>query len=578
MKKIITSALSAALVCLCAVSCYTDKGNYDYSYNTDDIVFLERGHGAIEILESMEVNRENMLQAPFMFRVGENVEIPARYTILDKSLTESDLAFEWLLGDQVVSTESVLRIDPKPVGDYSGILHILDTKNNQIYSRTYNFRVDPKYTDGWAILSENGAENQISYLHLNLGDNGYEAEYEENVFAKANNGEKLSNVTDICAHMYDTYPQVFSLSVAQSNETGPIDIDIHSMGKLANYRDQFIGQVPDENFIKVQSLSTAVLLLSDKGNIYARTEEKEGFSDTKPHEGLFPTTPFGNEYNLNITHWINMSNMASGFSGINETVAYDENKHRCVVVHAVGSTNTNLGMKCYPFNEQFYMNSVEPNRNGPGFDGTNYYNDITFPDPYDLSGYKVLAMKGCGRTMDLFADASFLSVVMLLQKESTGKLYIYSFSFFVASTGRYDVDLDLFYPLPDNLQIDPETMLCRDFLGSSNHHIFLSNKDRTEIYYVKALSPGGIGKIYSSDSPITCFCPGEIGNFLPGWGMYDTIYYQLFLVAKENGDIDIVRIDDFAYYGGGVETVCTVKGGAGKITQACFLSNSSANF
>lgn len=551
MKKIIfkiSSALLWAAFVPFAPGCVNDNGNYDYS--TDG--------KAITISLRMCQNPVDPTKYAYVFTQDEEVVIKAEYTINDITLTKNELSFEWILGDEIVSREETLEAGFYPSARYSGLIIITDTRYNQKYASEFDFQVDPAYTDGWAILSEQNGMAQLGYLHIDTSSEDGSYEFIGDVYGKANNGAQLAEGShDMSYHQYNMDGIAWGLSIVQPGSEGPIDLNPTDMSVWGKIKDNFIGgSAPEEDFKSVVYKEEHVCAITESGDVYVR---EEGTYNDKivPHTGKFPSTPAYSPGGLKITKWLNNSRAASGIFSQTFVLGYNDATEGCVMIRKG---------KIVPFSDDFFTNDPEPHRNGPGWDGTNSYPDITFPNPADLSAYNVIAFEQAGPDYTNFASAP-VSVAIFLQKKSDGKYYLLSFEFYAEEYlyPAVDIDLLLFYPLPDTF--DPQHMLHCGTLGGTNANIFLTDKTNMNLYYID-INAGTTRKVYTSTSPITVIHPGEVGN-----GMFPGIYDQLFVVGTETGEISVLKIDAEALALGNAKTVYSENPGVGKITGVEFLSN-----
>jgi hypothetical protein len=554
MKRTICRIFLSFISLLTVVSCYKDEGNYDYITSSE----------SISISDEMRRNPNNQAIQPFIFKLGQDVVIPAKYEILDPGLKDSDILFEWYMGGKVVSNESVLRMDPYPAGIFLGALIMTDLRFDQKYMCEFSFQVEETYTDGWAILSEKDDFSSLSYMHIDANSGEYSIE--NNVYSNANEGVKLpAGVSEMVSHMYDTYPQSFTLSIVKNDEEGPIELDIHSMAPVGKIRKDFLTEPAGIDFKSIAYMAGGVYALASNGDFYA-CQNVSVSGNVVPHSGVFSSSPMVIPGGIRISKWINASAISMMMTGVNTILAYDETNSRLVRINET---------KTIPFSTDFYANDPEPHRKGAGWDGTKSYDDISFPDPFDLSGYEVVDMAGCG--LDCAAwDTPALSVFMLLKSKADGKYYVYTFRYF-DSWGSIDVDLDLFFPLPEDLQIDPQTMILNDYLSGADNIVYFTDSSRKALWYFNCIS-GNYNKVYQSDSEITGFGPGEVQNLMAGWGFGDyTIYYEKFLVGDADGNVKVLKMDAQARASGKPEVLYSTNVG-GKVKHIVYLPNQSTSY
>lgn len=555
MKKYIILSLLAAYF---AVSCHKDKGNYIYS--TDNI--------SLVISQEMNRNPKNQVLSAFVFELGEDIVIPAKYEIKDKELTKEDLGFEWILGGKVVSTEETLKMPSHPTNKYSGLLVIIDKRFNIKYSHIFSFQVNPYFTDGWALAVEDGSSNAyIDYLRKNVTKGGYD--YVHDAYGKSNNGAFIkAGVKEIASHIFETSPFSFGLSVVQSGPEGPLDFDVNSMKRLVNIKDEFLTLPASLNVKSIIYKQEYTYILDESGEVYIKVDERLKGS-LVPHSGFFPSSSVYFDEGGKISHWVNTSNISTAFSLLPGTIAYDYKNKRCVEF---------FQLKHRPFTDSkaFYSNKEEPHKKGPGFDGTKEYPEIVYPGPEDLSGYKVHKMSSCGYDASMFASP-FLTVFMLLEKESDGKLYFYTFNnFYDTQLGLLDIDLSLFFPVPATLDLDPSTMIVRGNLGGADHIVYFTAKGNKDLYYFNTQS-GTIRKIYTSASPITAMRQGEIQQISGEWGE-PGIYNDLFVVASQDGMVKVLKVDDSVLAGSAPKVEHSFKLEKGYAAHIEYLPNSVASY
>lgn len=557
MNRLISNIILSGLVAFVLASCYKDNGNYDYTTEPE----------AITISKEMQYNSVNPSYSAFVFKLGEDIEIPAKYTINDPALTEAMIQFEWILGGEVLSTEPVLKLDSYPSNRYIGIIVMTDLRYSQKYMSEFSFQVDEAYTDGWALLSEKDGMSHLGYL--NVDPNTGEYVFQDDVYAKSNNGASFAaGVTELASHMYSTYPQKFGLSIVKQDEEGPFELDIHTMAPMGWLKKEFVSDVADLKIKSAAYMAGYVAAITEDGRLYLRAESKYGFNDVVPHASLFPSLPVVIDGGLKIDRWINPSNISNDISSINTLIAYDSKNSRCVRIS---------DSKVLPIDEDFYANFIEPHRNGPGWDGYNEYPDIVFPEPYDLSEYNVVAMNGGGWDTDFMADSPALSVIMLLERKSDGKLFFYAFRYFEV-WGMVDIDLDLFFPVPDDIDIDPATMIAQNNLGCGDNIFYFTGKGNKTVYYLNAIY-GTLKPVYTSSSEITALGLGEVQNVYAAFGMADyTPYYENFLVADADGNVTILKMDAVARATGHPEVLHSFRNPSGKVTHMAYLPNSSISY
>lgn len=551
--------LFMSLALAAAVSCYKDNGNYDYTTEPT----------AITIDDAMRTNKIDPTKEPFVFKLGEPIEIPAKYTINDPMLKPENIGFEWYFASELVGTGETLTLENLPLGRYIGMLIITDLRYDQKYTLEYSFQVEGTYSNGWAIVSEKSGTSILSYLEIDANTGEYV--FKDDVYGKSNEGATLpAGIRSATYHMISSYPQTFALSLGVPGD-GAVDIDCNSMSVIGNVNREFISSPGNVEFKDVAYMTTDfsggnVFALTTNGVLFARDEVTLN-TNVIPHAGIFPSVPIATSDGYSISHWINTSKISVQMTFMDHLLAYDEKNSCCVELKR---------NKFIPITEDFYSDQVEPNRRGPGYDGDangNYYEDIVFPEPYDLNGYNVEAMYGVGMYADMMTGP--LTVCMILEKG--GQEYFYSFTFYDDGYS-VDIDLDLFFPIPAEIGLDTDTMIASDFLGGPDAILYFTANGNKDLYYINAIN-GTMKKIYTSESKITGIGQGQVQDMYAGWGISEwTAYYETFIIGTEDGKMRVVRMDAAARAQGVSEILYEGDPGVGEVKYARYMSNSPISF
>ena len=530
---------------------------------------------AISIAEEMNYNPLGSLYAAFTFRQGERIVIPSKYTINDPTLNEKDLTFEWILGDEVVSTDETLDIDPMPVDRYNGILIITEHRYGMKYSSLFNFEVEPDITAGWAVLTDDGLDAHLNYLYIDVNTGEYVLK--EDVYATQNPGEPLeSGAGPLIYHPYS--PTEYGLTVIQSGKDGPVDLNAHDMSVYGKIKDNFVAGVPSTDFSDIAwKLNLySVCALNENGQLYVRDEasfENAGLPTVVPFSGKFSGPLVMSEGQYSVSHMINTSLLSSMMVSTELVICYDELNSRCMYVRGTQAT---------PFSDALFVNG-EDERYMPGdagWDGTSRVEE-EFPSPSDLSEYNVLKMIACGYSagevvmcMPPYIPYPGITVVMILEKKAVpGEYYLFVYDL-------YDLDIDLsrFCKWPSDIPIDPETMIVHNMLGASPRYYFTS-EGNMDLYYMDVPfdGPTKYGKVYSSDIEITAFGKGPVSNAeYDGFGFgAPSIYQDQVLVGDSEGGIKVIGIDKVTLKS---EVKATFASNTGKVTYAEFMPNNSSDY
>lgn len=562
-----------ALALLSAFACTKDNGNYDYTPEADAIVISER----------MYNNPNGGTYQAFVFKQGETIEISALYTIQDHMITEDDLSFEWLMGDEVVGTDPVLVLDPLPTDRYEGILIITEHIYGMKYSSRFTFQIDPTFTEGWAVLTDDGNTARLNYLTIN--PNNGEFEWHENVYAEANSGATLAGGSGPMSFHFNGATS-HGLSIIQPGAEGPVDLDASNMGLNGKIRENFIAGLPETDFSDIawKLNTTSVCALNSNGKLYVRDEEVYStgvFNEVVPFAGKFSgplVQDDGKDYH--ISHMVNTSLFSSGMLYTNMVICYDDLNSRCAVIK---------GTKMIPITLAYYTNGDnEPYMPGDsGWDGKDRLPDIKFAGPENLEGYNVLKMIACGYDMESLAwemDMSNcgnypITIVMILEKkEAPGDYYLLVYDLYDP-----DIDLSVFCKWPEDIPIDPETMLAGNMMGTigSSRFYFTAEGNRDLYYFDTVFSPTGskvsFGKVYTSEKELSAFGKGAVSNMISAMmgTPNDSPYQDLVVLGETDGGISIIRVNPVSLI---AEKVTELETDFGKVTHIEYMPDASYNF
>lgn len=524
-----------------------------------------------DITISTEMYRNPLTQLPMTFTQDEEIIIPLKYTINDPQMTKGNLSFTWYFGNEIVSNEETLNLGYLAPGLYSGLVVITDNRNGIEYSQQVSFTVTTIYTDGWAVISDDGSKAELGYLSID--DETGDFVFTEDVYGKANDGASLSSgAGHMVYHYYNIMaPQIFGLTVFQPGEEGPVDLNPQDMTVFGKIKENFISEVPAGNFrdISWNSQTNKVCLVGGDGQLYFK-EEYFYNREPVPFAAKF-SSPYVMPEKYNVTDLINTDMLSSVMIGMTVyLLAYDEQNSRMLSI---------MDTEVTPFTEAFYTNGDNETHwpGDPGDDGSGVPVDgISFPGPEDLSDYEVVKVIACGfdAAATLWGTPGYLTIAMFMRsKASPEDVYLLTFDYKDDSStwvgkGNIDIDLQLFYKWPQNLYpIDPETMLIRDNIGAS-HTFYFTGEGNRDIYYFDT-SNAFVRKIYTSDTEITAFRQGEVGNGAMAPGLYE----DLFVIGDGNGKITVLDMANVP--GTNAEVVDEVQTDAGGITCMEFLPNNA---
>ena len=543
-------------------SCYKDNGNYEYTTEM----------GALIISEDMNSGATSTSYPKF--KIGTTVTIEAKYEIADPMLSDDDLAFEWYLGNEVVSTQKTLVLEDLPLGSYTGVIVITDLRYDIKYESAYSFGVESIYVNGWAMISEQNGKSVLSYLELDSSEDKYKM-YTD-VYPLSNDGDELSQgVKGLIYTFYNTSPYSYGLTILQPAPLGPVEVNANTMKRTSYYYDRFISPVSDMDIVDAaNSYSFSYVFTSDK-KFYLREDSSYQGSQV-PNTGLFSSIPVPLEDDMELTHVINTSfiNQLNTYEWGGDVVAFDSKNSRLVLISE---------SKVYPADDSFFgQGTNEPNVGAFGTDGEKTYEDITFPLPSDLSEYNVISMNGVGFDTDYFAWEKKISVAMLLQRKTDNKLFFYTFRL-ETMYGSYDIDLDLFFPVPDGIDIDVDNFRSIDYIGGPSNILYFTANDDMDIYFLDTVS-GLCNKIYSSDVKITVLAKGEAYDFLTGMDLFFgdipvwSQYYSKLIIATADGSLKILNADESSRDSGSLPVELTINPNIGEFKHIVFMSNAAWSF
>lgn len=502
------------------------------------------------------------------FKSGEQIIIPSYVKMLtaDSSEIRKSLKYEWILGNEVVSTQDTLKLSGYSPETYNGILKITDTRKNIIYSSVFQFSVEARYGEGFLIFAEKEGTSDIGMLSIHEKENKKGYDFSENIYSSSNKGAKFpSGILATNVHFYGIDNIGFDV-VDPAN--GPTDLKVSSMQIIGNARKDFMGEpsfkIKDQIFVTVGE-DNYVYALTDAGGVHVRKEklirDKNG-EKIIPHASFFSSKPIVNsDGDLNITKWMNISDAAHSFAGIKHIMAYDEVSKGIVVIN---------GMKISKIDNSFYADANEPHKNGKGWDGKREYPEITFPVPENLAGYKVLAINGSGFSMNQWGSGQ-LSVLLILERESDGKLFFFTYRYKNA-WGETDINLDLFFPVPDEIKMDKSNLKICNSIGGENNFVYFTANNSRDIYYLNLIS-GNITKIYSCPEAISCIDVGQVANLTGELN----IYGNKVIIGTEEGTIKVLEVTPDSWISGTVSEFCSFKTNMGKIKFVNYCNTQFAN-
>lgn len=258
MKKI---KYLSILLTLLLISCYEDKGNYDYKYSDDIIIELEDKdvRPVVNSLDTIKINPKlnisNYDNYSYMWTI---------YNIKDE-LFDEDKGEE--VGDHM-DTISIKRnlnykLYYKP-GDYILHYHVADKITKYQKSIKINLTISTEFSLGWYFLK---TENGMSELDYNLGD-----KKEENILKKLSGKSLMGEATNLTYLINKAYEGPDGVLLKNKDVLIPTSVDDAYMIQIDNlsiakeYKDMFYGEIADgEKPIEYIYNNNCRVLLTTKG-------------------------------------------------------------------------------------------------------------------------------------------------------------------------------------------------------------------------------------------------------------------------------------------------------------------------
>ena len=249
------------LVTLSVISCYDDKGNYDYSdLNRISI-------GLWDNTPSVAMGDTFRLEPQLQFAI-DSVNV--------------NLEYEWTFDDKVIGTERNLNWIVDTTGRANMVLRIKDLDNEMVYMSSEILIISSVYTSGiydFMILSEKDGKSLLSFARTLYNDDTGEYYWQilENIYEKENGEELGSQPLFIREHIADIAYSEGHVTIFQEGGQGSVDLDGISMKKDINLIESFSGQTYPENFhpVDAELMSWVHLILNEDGKVYSKIKETQ---------------------------------------------------------------------------------------------------------------------------------------------------------------------------------------------------------------------------------------------------------------------------------------------------------------
>lgn len=282
-----------------AYSCIDDKGNYEY-LEVDDVVIKEP---AFDVKVNMK----------------EPLHISPKFEYTSKEpINRDDFTYEWTIGKKIVSKDSVLSIPivEFPIGSYRSMLAVTNTSTGMCYTKTFNIKVDSKYSNGWMVLYE---KNNLSHLVYMKGKKDGSTWtwpiVEDDVYFKVNEEHLPAGCKKLSDHGYKAGGgggiKGGGVTVIHNGPDGGIELNGFSLQKDYLIRQLFLEeQLPAGFELKdILHAGTGIFALGENGRVHAgRYVDQVFWTSRLSHiESRYKGQP------LNIDHFIPTEYYAGSF-------------------------------------------------------------------------------------------------------------------------------------------------------------------------------------------------------------------------------------------------------------------------
>lgn len=267
--KIIIKLLSF-LIILNFISCYDDKGNYDYE-KINDIT-----------IEFPDFSWQQI--------IGETLKVYPKLKYAFNDSTDLKLKFEWSFADRVIGKERQLEwtVDTNVQSDL--VLRVTNLDNNLTYMQSKTIRPTSIYTTdkSYLVLSEKNGKSLLSFIQYGekLDENGNHIrdelgrvilEYKvlEDIYYKENQEELGSQPLFIQEHIADIFPSNGHVVVFQEGGQGSVDLDGLSMKKDILLVESFSGGTYPVDFhpVNAEMMAYTHMIENYDGKIYTKVKE-----------------------------------------------------------------------------------------------------------------------------------------------------------------------------------------------------------------------------------------------------------------------------------------------------------------
>lgn len=230
-------------------ACIKDNGNYDYLEGNP--VTINLGATAFR----------PMIDEPFVIEPIRTYRVPGK--------TANDYYHEWMVTDEVVSTDSTLVYVGTTNGTFRLVYSMIDKETGirSFSSGATQLVVSSPYQTGWTILYEKAGESELAHTRWDAPSEKY-VDYID-IYKAKHDGESLGSAP----MRLKNYPMsgTWSLVVVQQGGQGPIEMNGATMEKALETRNAFVGGAPANLApVNIGAYAAAHVMHNADGNVYGR--------------------------------------------------------------------------------------------------------------------------------------------------------------------------------------------------------------------------------------------------------------------------------------------------------------------
>lgn len=305
------------------ISCYEDKGNYDYKKsNKITIKNIDRNY-------SLDITDET----------SEGVEIDPE---LEFELERIDnLKYRWSIEGNIVSNEKKLIISKENIIKDSDCRFEVITENGDHFVRDFTVKLASSFEKGWLLLTEKGGVNYLTLIKSEIKkedetkDETVEYSVYKDVFKKVNSNELGSAAIKMTEHWSgeNDFTLCGNVVIVKQDAEGSIEINGSTLVKECRTSDYFLSGHAPEGYKPIDEfyMSGSSVILNSDGALYSRKfSTKELFQS-----GKFMDEPVYFEQGMNIKMII-----PSIYKSVYCGLLFDKKNQRLLYVDEKGKIGT----------------------------------------------------------------------------------------------------------------------------------------------------------------------------------------------------------------------------------------------